>query len=169
MPKPLIADKPYPTTEGITPDCRALRIISPAYAASAGELTATLQYIYHAINFENKNKEEYASIIEQIAIAEMTHLKLLGNTIYALGAQPVYTAFPPAAFNFYSAKFVSYSCSLKNMLEDDIIAEKQAISSYERMIERLRNDKVKCIIERILEDEKLHLAVFRELLAKLSD
>ena len=89
MPKPLIVDKPYPTTEGITPDCRALRIISPAYASSAGELNASMQYIYHSINFENKNKDEYALTIEEIAIAEMTHLKLLGNTIYALGALPI--------------------------------------------------------------------------------
>ncbi len=168
MSKPLIVDAPYPTTEGICPDCRALRIISPAYASSTGELNAILQYNYHAINFDGKGFSEYAEIIDGIAVAEMIHLKLLGKTILALGAQPVYTACPPAAFNFYSAKFVSYSRSLKNMIEDDILAERHAVMSYVRMLDRLRNDKVKTIIARILEDEKLHLKAFTELLGKIS-
>ncbi len=169
MPKPLIADKPYPTVEGISPDCRALRIISPAYASSTGELNAILQYNYHAVIFDSKGLEEYAQLIDSIAVAEMIHLKLLGKTICALGALPVYTACPPAAFNFYSAKFVSYSRSLKNMVEDDVLAERHAVMSYARMLDRLRNEKVKDIIARILEDEKLHLQAFTDLLNKISD
>ena len=169
MPKPLIADKPYPTVEGISPDCRALRIISSAYASSTGELNAILQYNYHAVIFDSKALEEYAQLIDSIAVAEMIHLKLLGKTICALGALPVYTACPPAAFNFYSAKFVSYSRSLKNMVEDDVLAERHAVMSYARMLDRLRNEKVKDIIARILEDEKLHLQAFTDLLNKISD
>ena len=99
----------------------------------------------------------------------MIHLKLLGKTICALGAQPIYTACPPAAFNFYSAKFVSYSRSLKNMIEDDILAERHAVMSYAHMLDRLRNDRVKDIIARILEDEKMHLKAFTDLLDRISD
>ena len=169
MPKPLIADKPYPTTEGICPDCRALRIISPAYASSTGELNSILQYNYHAVMFDSKGLSEYAELIDSISGAEMIHLKLLGKTICALGAQPIYTACPPAAFNFYSAKFVSYSRSLKNMIEDDILAERHAVMSYAHMLDRLRNDRVKDIIARILEDEKMHLKAFTDLLDRISD
>lgn len=169
MSRPLIADKPYPSIEGISPDCRALRIISPAYASSTGELNAILQYNYHAVMFDGKALDEYAELIDGIAVAEMLHLKLLGRLICALGAQPVYTACPPAAFNFYSAKFVSYSRSLKNMLEDDVLAERHTIMSYAHMIDRLRNDRVRDVIARILEDEKLHLKAFCDLLDKISD
>lgn len=169
MPKPLIADKPYPSTDGISPDCRALRLISPAYASSTGELNSILQYNYHAVMFNGQGLDEYAELIDSIAVAEMIHLKLLGKLILALGAQPIYTACPPAAFNFYSAKFVSYSRSLKNMIEDDIIAERHAVMSYAHMLDRLRNDRVSAIISRILEDEKLHLKAFTELLNKISD
>ena len=89
MTKPLIAEKPYPTTEGIAPDCRSLRIISPAYASSTGELNSILQYNYHAVIFNSKGLEEYAELIDSIAVAEMIHLKILGKLICALGAQPV--------------------------------------------------------------------------------
>lgn len=169
MSRSLASENAYPSPEGICPDCSALRIISPAYASSTGELNAILQYNYHSMMFERKGLKEFAERIDEIAIAEMVHLRLLGNTICALGAQPVYTACPPAGFNFYSAKFVSYSRTLKNMLEDDVIAERHAIMSYAHMLDRLRNERVKEIIARILEDEKLHLQAFCDMLNKLSD
>ena len=167
MTKPLIAEKHYPTTEGIAPDCRSLRIISPAYASSTGELNSILQYNYHAVIFNSKGLEEYAELIDSIAVAEMIHLKILGKLICALGAQPVYSLLPPAGFNFYSAKFVAYSRSLKNMIEDDILAERHAIMSYAHMLDRLRDDRVSAIIARLLEDEKLHLKAFSDLLDKI--
>ena len=167
MTKPLIAEKPYPTTEGIAPDCRSLRIISPAYASSTGELNSILQYNYHAVIFNSKGLEEYAELIDSIAVAEMIHLKILGKLICALGAQPVYSLLPPAGFNFYSAKFVAYSRSLKNMIEDDILAERHAIMSYAHMLDRLRDDRVSGIIARLLEDETLHLKAFSDLLDKI--
>lgn len=164
MPQPLIVQSPYPTTDGICPDACALKIISPAYATSTGELNAILQYVFHSLNFSARGREDQAETLMRIAVAEMHHLELLGKTICALGAQPVYSAQPPSAFNFYSAKFVSYSCNLRNMIEDDIMGEKHAIYAYERMICNLKNERVKCIIARILEDEKIHLAALREIL-----
>lgn len=167
MPSPLTAKEPFPTTDGICPDAYSLRVISPAYASPIGELNAILQYTYHVLNFKAKGYEEYASIIEDISIAEMIHFELLGSTILALGAAPVFTSNPPGMFNFYSAKYVTYSRSLVCMIEDDIRAEKQAIRGYERMLCLLKNDKVKAIIARILEDERLHLAAFEKILCSL--
>ncbi len=164
---PLIADRPYPTEEGVCPDAYSLRVISPAYASPAGELNAVLQYMYHYHHFVANGYNEPAKVIESIAVAEMFHLKLLGATVLALGAAPVYTFNPPCLFNFYSAKFVTYSRSLVCMAEDDVRAEKQAIHDYERMLRALKNAKVKEIIERILDDERLHLAAFEEILHSL--
>ena len=118
--------------------------------------------------FDSKGLSEYAELIDSISVAEMIHLKLLGKTICALGAQPIYTACPPAAFNFYSAKFVSYSRSLKNMIEDDIMGEKYAIYGYEKMLCRLKDGTLKALIVRIIEDEKLHLAELKRILEELS-
>lgn len=163
--KPLIVDAPYPTTEGISHDFYSLRIISQQYATSTGELNNVLQYIYHSFNFGYKGYGVYAETLESIAIAEMMHFSLLGKTIMALGAQPVYAQCPPSGFNFYSAKYVAYSQSLKYMLEDDIRAENHAIKCYEKMLKLLKNQKVAEIISRILQDEKIHLAKFEQLLS----
>lgn len=167
MPSPLTENKPFPTTDGLCPDAFTLRIISPAYAAPTGELNAILQYLYHYYHFNACGYKKFAETIESIAISEMIHLKLLGEVITALGASPVYTFNPPTMFNFYSAKFVSYSRSLVCMAEDDVRAEKQAIHDYERMLRVLKNAKIKEIIERILEDERLHLAAFEDILHSL--
>ena len=167
MSRPMIADRSFPSTEGIVRDAYSLRVISPAYAAPAGELNAVLQYMYHYFHFKDGGYLDFAETIESIAVAEMLHLKLLGETVLAVGAAPLYTANPPAMFNFYSAKFVTYSRTLVCMAEDDVRAEKQAIRGYERMLGLLRNEKVKDIIARILEDEKLHLAAFENILRSL--
>lgn len=167
MSKPLTLNETFPTTDGICPDAYSLAVISPAYASSTGELNAILQYFYHFFNFEQQGLKEYAETLEGIAIAEMLHLKLLGETITALGSQPIYCQYPPTAYNFYSTKFVSYSRNLVNMIEDDIMDEKHAICQYKKMLTRLKNEQVKAIVSRILEDEKLHLEVLKNILNKL--
>ena len=167
MPKPLTAENSFPTTDGICPDAYSLRVISPAYASPTGELNAIMQYVYHSLHFKVCVYVDFAKTIQSIAMAEMIHLELLGSTILALGAPPVFTANPPGLFNFYSSKYVTYSRSLKCMAEDDIRAERHAIHSYERILHRLKNEKVEEIIVRILEDERLHLAAFEGILCAL--
>ena len=167
MSNPLTLNEPFPTTDGICPDAYSLAVISPAYASSTGELNAILQYLYHFFNFKHQGLMEYAETLERIAIAEMLHLKLLGETITALGAQPVFCQYPPTAYNFYSAKFVSYSRNLVNMIEDDIMGERHAICQYSRILQRLKNNQIKAIVSRILEDEKLHLETLKGILNKL--
>lgn len=168
MSKPLIVDKPYPTTDDLCPDACAVKIISPAYATSTGELNAILQYTYQAMNFSQAGMKEYAETLESIAVAEMFHFRLLGRTILALGAQPVYTAQPPFGYNFYSTKFVGYTRSFRHMIEDDIMAENHTICGYDKMLCRLNNDKVKEIVIRITEDEKLHLTALQAIYADVS-
>ncbi|MDE7439535.1 MAG: hypothetical protein K2N23_03410 [Clostridia bacterium] len=167
MAKPLTLNEKFPTTEGICPDAYSLAVISPAYASSTGELNAVLQYIYHSLNFDKLDMKDIAETLESIAIAEMIHLKLLGKTMLALGASPIYCQNPSTAFNFYSTKYVSYSRNLIDMIEDDVMAEKHAICQYSKILSRLKNEQVKAIVSRILEDEKLHLETFKEILNKL--
>lgn len=167
MPKPLIIDEHYPTTDGITPDAHSLSVILPAYASPRSELNAILQYFYHFFNFDKQGLKDDASKIERIAIAEMHHLEILGKMIINLGARPIYCLNPPTAFNFYSTKCVTYSCDLKSMIEDDINAEELAIRQYRHMLKHLKNCQICEIISRIIKDEELHLATFKEILSGL--
>ena len=157
MPKPLIAEGSYPSLKSLEKDPVSARIISAAYATSSGEVNASLQYIYHSINFSCRDAEVRAQLLKSIAIAEMMHVNMLAEALMRLGEQPVYSFCPPAHYNFYSTKFVAYSRTLRNMVEDDIMSEKYAIYGYERMLPRLKNSTLRTLICRILEDEQLHL------------
>lgn len=167
MPKPLIVDQPYPSLESLTCDPYSVRIISSAYSTSSGELNAILQYIYHSVNFSCKEDERRAALLKSIAVAEMMHFDMLAEALIRMGAAPVYTSQPPAQYNFYSTKFVAYSRTLRNMIEDDIMGEKYAIYIYERMLSRLKNDLVKRLICRIIEDERLHLEALEQSLKEM--
>lgn len=164
MPKPLTLSKPFPSVEGLLPDAYSLRIISPEYASPTGELNAILQYIYHSFYFKKCGYGDIAETLKSIAVAEMLHLDLLGQTILALGAAPTFCRYPYSGFDYYSTKYVAYSRSLKFMLEDDIIGEKHAIRDYEKMLKLLQNEVVKEIVSRILEDEVLHLETLQNIL-----
>lgn len=165
MPKPLTLPEPFPSVKDISNDAYSLRIISPAYASSTGELNAILQYIYHSFFFEKCGYKDVAEKLVSIAVAEMLHLELLGKTILALGAPPVYCRYPNSGFDFYNTKYVAYSRSLKFMLEDDILGEKHAISEYDSMLKKLHNRQIKEIVSRIKADEILHLQTLQNILS----
>lgn len=167
MGKALLEDLPYPDLSGLTTDLRAARIISPAYAAAGSELTAILQYIFHGHNYTYRQLPDYGELMDEIAIAEMRHFDLLGETLLKLGANPIYSACPPIPRCFYSAEAVNYTTVPASMLLSDIAAETAAIDGYERMLTMLENETVSALVSRIILDEKLHLTRLKAAYADL--
>lgn len=169
MPKPIRVDLPYPQIKNFCPDPKSVRIISSAYAGAHGELTAILQYIYHAFHFANIGEEGTAGVLEGIAISEMQHFDMLGTMLLSLGADPVYTACPPYKSNFYNTSVISYSKTAQKMLMDDLSGEIYAAESYGRMLDRLTNEEVAAVIARIKLDEELHIKVLKCELARFCE
>lgn len=160
-------DLPYPSVSGIENDIKSAEIIFPAYAGLHGELSAILQYIYHALFFKKENDEKTAELLTAIAITEMHHLDILGETILALGVKPIYKV-PSFEGGYYNTFYVSQSTTSQKMLLDDITAEMNAVREYSLMAEKLRNEKVAAIITRIKMDEELHVLKLKEALNKYS-
>ena len=164
--KPLICDLPYPSTDTLTTDVRSGQIISFAYATLRGELTATLQYVYHHFYF-GEIEETDAEILMAIAKAEMIHIDILGTAMLKLGVSPKYVQVPNTT-NYYSTCTVSQSTTPQKMLMDDIQGEMNAIADYQKMLFILKNEQVEAIIQRIILDEQLHLEKLKEMLTKYS-
>ena len=162
--KPLICDLPYPSTETLTKDVRSGQIISFAYATLHGELTATLQYVYHHFYFAEFEQDD-AEILMAIAKAEMIHIDILGSAMLKLGVTPRYVQMPNTN-NFYNTCAVSCSKTPQKMLLDDIQGELNAIADYQKMLFILKNEQVEAIIQRIILDEQLHLEKLKEMLTK---
>ncbi len=153
--KPLICDLPYPDVSKLTPDLRSAKIISFAYATQSGELGAVLQYQYHHW-FANDDKIE--KLLEEISLAEMLHVDLLGKAMKQLGLDPLFRQKPQQPNVWFDTSAVSYSKTLSKMLLDDITGEMNAIADYKKMLMALKNEDVAALIERIVLDEELHLA-----------
>ena len=163
----LQVDLPYPSTTDFMRDECSVRIISPAYAGGASEMTAILQYIYHAVHFDCAGNKKFARILRDIAITEMHHLDMLAEMFCAMGVSPVYSACPPCFCDFYSTRNVSYSCTPQRMIMDDINGEREAIRDYERMLCKLKNEQAGAVISRIILDEQLHLETVKRMLDEL--
>ncbi len=158
------SELPYPSLEAITPDPAALRIVAPAYAGRMGEMTAVLQYVYQSVLFGECGMKDASELLMQVSVVEMRHMHILARLITRLGAPPVFTACPPYPVGYYCAAGVNYVRGARRMICADICSEENAIAEYERMLCRLKNSDVHAVIARIIEDERVHLALFNHLL-----
>lgn len=150
---------PYPEVTGER-DLATVALLKEDYAGSGGEITAITQYVFQSGRVTDN--DSYANGILQIAISEMMHLDMLGDAIVALGGNPSFDD----GKKFWCASNVNYAMSYKDMLKANIAAETGAIASYEKHIKMTKNESVKALLSRIIEDEKLHLKFFEDLLAR---
>lgn len=158
-------DLPYPEVMVEEKNPYYADLLSWDYAGRGSELTAVMLYSYQHFDKFKENKE-FAKIIAEIAEVEMKHLELLGETIKLLGKEPVYKTCESIRGDciFWSSDNVSYKTDLKDMLNANILSEKNAIKNYEQH-KMLINDKyIKEMISRIILDEKRHVQIFEMLL-----
>lgn len=153
---------PYPMV-GQGSDPGTIKLLKEDYAGAVSEMTAVAQYIYQ--NILSVDNDSFANAILQIAIVEMSHLDMLGDAILALGGNPTFGN----GSIFWQPSSVNYSRTLPEMLMANINSESQAIANYEAHASQTGNADVKALLERIIQDEQLHLRFFQETLAGLAD
>ncbi len=153
------SELPYPQIE-VEKNIAESKLLMPSYAGMAGELSAILTYCFQS--YITQNYPEISSALEGVARVEMCHHELLGKTICKLGGYPIM-----GARNYWNGSFANYTLDPKKFLQQNIIAEENAIINYERTILNLKTEAVKMLLERIILDEEVHIKVFRDLLAQL--
>ena len=161
-------DKSYPEIKVVRENPTLAKLLTHVYASSDGELTAIHLYAYQSMILKEKY-QEISRILMEISEVEMRHLYLLGETICKLGVNPVYA---DCNFNmevYWQADYVIYNDDIKTILEVDIESEKQAIHDYQMILTVVDDIYVKDLIERIIEDEEVHLEIFRNILKTFID
>ena len=91
----------------------------------------------------------------------MMHLDLLMHAIADFGGIPKYEDASGYSFNVSN---INYSLKLKDMLQNNIKDEMMAIEAYTTAKERVKNQSLKNLLDRIILDEQKHLEVFKQLL-----
>ncbi len=147
---------PYPKPEGAL-TLQDARILADNLGARASETTAIFQYIFQH-GMIDPTIPQLADDLRGIAIAEMHHYDLLSEALVACGAVP----YVGGKACFWSGSYVNYVRAPLAAVRADIAAEKQAIADYRRSILRLRNESLKALLERIIEDEEEHIRILSD-------
>lgn len=158
-----VVNKMYPEIKVEAENKEYAYILLNDYAGEVSELSAITLYSYQ--QFLQFKDEEFAHIMEQISIAEMIHLKMLGQTIKLLGVNPIYKI-KDVDDNYVSwnSEYVSYDTNIVDMLKTNIEKEKEAILKYQSHIKLINDKYIKELLARIIEDEEKHLGCFNKLL-----
>jgi len=155
-----IDSAPYPEVTG-EHDPETVAMLKEDYAGADSELTAITQYVFQS--GRTADNDAFANACLQIGIIEMMHLDMLADAIETLGGTPTFDD----GRTFWTAENVNYASDLRGMIMANIAAEQGAIINYEKHIAMTSNESVKALLHRIIQDEKLHLQFFQDMLATM--
>lgn len=155
-------DLPYPEVIVDSDSIHDVKCLMDSYSGQGGETTAIMQYAYQSYVM-SKYGEYWHEFFEGIAIVEMHHHMMLGETICKLGSRPVIGG----NRQYWNGSFVDYTTDLKKMLLMDIRGEEIAIADYRRAIKCVNNLSIVELIERIILDEEHHIELFKSALDSL--
>ena len=122
----------------------------------ARELQVSIQYMWHHVMAVGLESPGVKDIFKQIAIAEMKHAERFAERLDYLGGVPTTKPAP-----------IAEGGSLKQMIQDDVKAEEEAIALYREGIRLSIEDQdpvTRLIFEEILDVEEDHHKTFRDLL-----
>ncbi|MFQ6752110.1 MAG: ferritin family protein [Clostridia bacterium] len=150
-------DKPYPEIVEAVESKKTVAVLKNLATARHSELSAILQYTYQSV-ISDQVSEEIAGIIEEIGIVEMMHLDMLMHAISEFGGVPKYE---DSQGQLYNTSGINYTMKLKEMLDDNINAERMAIEAYKQAKTMVQNNSLKELFDRIIEDETRHIEIFK--------
>lgn len=149
----------FPKIEITKPNLRDAQILQVSLAGPKSETTSILSYLYQSYVIEPFD-EDIARLLKKIAKVEMHHQDLLSTMITALGGEPIMAS----QGRFWTGKYINYTNNLKEILTTNISQEECAIENYKYSIERICSESVKEVLQRIIEDESVHIKAFEEIL-----
>ncbi len=140
-----------------------LRILNEALAT---ELVCVLRYKRHYFMASGINAQPVAAEFLQHANEEQQHADLIAMRITQLGGEP---DFSPDGLSTRSHSEYAEGTGLRDMIKEDLIAERIAIDSYREIIEYLgtKDSTTRRMLEGILEMEEEHADDLATLLDQL--
>lgn len=139
-------------------------IIDQLNAALATEWVCILRYMRHYFTASGLVSGSVKAHFLEHANEEKAHADMLAERIVQLGGEP---DLDPATLTGRSHAEYKTGKTLKDMVQEDLIAERIAIESYREFIQYVgdRDPTTKKLLEHILGQEEEHADEFRDLLA----
>jgi bacterioferritin len=132
-------------------------------SALATEIMCVLRYRHHQIIAKGIDKPQVAAEFKEHAEEEERHMLMLAERINQLGGNP---DFNPATIAERTVTDFGTATTLVEMIKEDLIAERIAISVYRKLIKWFGNEDptTRRMLEQILQDEEEHADDLSDLL-----
>lgn len=134
-------------------------------SALATEIMCVLRYRHHQIIAKSIDFPQVAAEFKEHAEDEERHMLMIAERINQLGGNP---DFNPATINARTATDYGSGTTLPDMIKEDLIAERIAISVYRKLIDWFGTGDAttRRMLEDILKDEEDHADELADLLSK---
>lgn len=163
---PTAAKGPYPPIQVAEPNLQYAQLLAIDLASAQSEITSIMQYVYQSWRLHGPY-QKVGEVMECIARVEMHHMEILGKLITLLGGDPKYMSVQHNCPTIWQANMVAYSGNLRQMMQQNIVLEQAAINTYLRQCQMIQDPCIQAILQRIIEDEKVHLAIFHKYLTEI--
>lgn len=160
------SSKPYPKIAVCEPNIRYAQILSQNFASPQSEFTTLTTYIYQQLILDSCYRE-IAETTKRIAIVEMYHLNMFGQLIVLLGGSPKYQVVYPRGRQIWNGNLANYNTNIKQILYDNVVAEQKTYDAYISQADYIKDYNICTILERIAEDEKIHIDIFSKFLSQV--
>lgn len=124
--------------------------------AIAREIGVSVQYMWQHVMAMGIKSPEIKDIFEDIAVEEMKHAEKIADRLFYLGGTPTTKPTP-----------IKVGGSLKEMIEDDLKAEDEALELYAEIIKVAESEgdsTTRLLFEEIMMNEEEHKHTFTILL-----
>ena len=129
------------------------------------EMSAVSLYFYnHVVTQEHT---EISKTFSQISRVEMHHLELFAKAAFSLGADPRLWERRGRKLVYWSPKYNTYAQNVSRLLTKALYSEYMAVEKYTRQAKKMKNPALVALLERIIQDEKEHIRIFKDLLRQL--
>jgi len=153
-------------TPGYGGDAKAVcQVLNDALAT---EIVCVLRYKRHYFMAQGIHSESVKEEFLQHAGEEQAHADEIAQRIVQLGGEP---DFDPAGLASRSRSEYMAGTALRDMIREDLVAERIAIETYREIVEWLRgrDPTTRRIVEEILAKEEEHAEDMATLLANIPD
>jgi bacterioferritin len=142
------------------------RVVKVLNEVLATELVCVLRYMRHYYMAEGIDGDSVKATFLEYSNEERNHADQVATRIVQLGGEP---DFNPEVLGKRSHTQYKQGTSLTDMIKEDLVAERIAVSSYQEIIRWLANGDptTRRVMEGLLAEEEEHADDLRSLLAKM--
>ena len=157
------APGPYPAIELATCNPEYASIMLDNMGGACSEMNAVSLYFYNNLITSEKYKD-VAHVFHEISIVEMHHLNIFGEIACWLGADPRLWVRSGDKYMYWSPEYNTYSWSFRELMHRALHNEIDTIELYKKQICEIDNECIVANLKRIIEDEEIHVEIFRSII-----